>query len=442
MPGNAGRRHWTLITAVLAVLSAVMWVLTFDGSSEPGIAVLGGYRDRWFVVNLFATYLSVIAGVIAFVGAQRSTMFKLIAVNVGIIFVFGALELVAAVGIVDYRHIMTGTPTARGETDDRLRHASSPNVRTTGNAVPDLASWLGADAEAIPYVFETDRYGLRNPVDKEDPPVVCLGDSVLVAGLLPVESTVTEQLERRLGTPVLNVAEVGYAPQEELVRFETTGLDRKRLIVHFIFEGNDLGDSHQWRQWLNRTFETQWPESGLAKFLLRLLDRPRRAAGRRRTALFPADASSPETVYFLYDALLIDSESEWVHLRKALLEAREDVVSRGGRYAIVLVPAKLTVLYPFSAWPPESELDDPARWESAFRSGIAQFSADEGIPYLDLTTALRAVAAAGELPYFANDTHLNERGHEAMAEALAPWIASAGCAGCGGSVDCVGCEKR
>ena len=32
-------------------------------------------------------------------------------------------------------------------------------------------------------------------------------------------------------------------------------------------------------------------------------------------------------------------------------------------------------------------------------------------------------AARAELPYFANDTHLNQRGHEAIAEAQAPWIA-------------------
>lgn len=142
--------------------------------------------------------------------------------------------------------------------------------------------------------------------------------------------------------------------------------------------------------------------------LLRLMDRPPRAAGRRRTGLFPADASSPETVYFLDDTLRSDLESEWVHLRKLLLTARDNIVSRGGRYAIVVVPTKLTVLHPFCSWLADSELGDPARWErSAFRTDLAQFCVDEDIPHLDLTFAVRAVAAAGELPYFAKDTHLN-----------------------------------
>jgi hypothetical protein len=443
---------------VLAVLSAVMWILTFDGSSAPGMAVLGGYRDRWFLMNLILSYLTVMAGVLAVVGTKRSTFFKLIAINIGIILVFGALELPAALGLVDYSHAILGAPAGPSEIDDRLRHASRPDVRTEGEAIPDLASWLGAPAEPVPYVFETDRYGLRNPVDKDDPRVVCLGDSILVAGLLPVESTVTEQLERILGVSVLSVAEVGYGPQEELIRFRTTGLDEdKRLFVHFIFEGNDLSDSYQWRQWRNRTLESQWPKSGLVKSLLRLMDLPRRAAGRRRTGVFGADGSSPQTVYFLYDKPIIDSESEWPHIREALLAARTEIESHGGRYAVVLVPAKLTVLHPFCAWPPESELDDPARWESALRSDLAKLCAEEDIPYLDLTDALRAVARTGELPYFANDTHLNEHGHKAMAEALAPWIASDLCApatceslgqqcgqasnGCGGDLDCGGCPS-
>jgi hypothetical protein len=400
-----------------------MWVITFDGSSVPGKAVLGGYRDRSFLLNLLMSYLTIIAAVIAIVGASRTTILKLIAMNIGAIMVLGVLELAAVVGVVDYRPLLSRMPPRDAGLDDRLRGAGRPNQRVEGNATPDLVKWIGAEAEPIPYVFETDRYGLRNPVDKDDPRVVCLGDSILVAGLIPVETIVTEHLERHLGVSVLSVAEIAYAPQEELARLDTTGLDlHDRLIVHFVFEGNDLGDSYAWRAWRRRTLTTTWPKSGLVKSAIRLLDRPRREAGRRRAGRFPADSASPETVHFLYDTQRIDSETEWVALRAALLAARDDITSRGGRYALVTVPAKLTVLYPYCAWPPNSELGDPARWESAFRVDLARLCADEGIPHVDLTDALRAVAATGKLPYFTNDTHLNELGHEVMADALAPWI--------------------
>lgn len=422
---RTGRRpSWLRAAVMLTVLSASMWVFTFDGSSVPGKAVLGGYRDRWFLVNLLLTYLTALAGVIALIRVDRSTVFRLVAMNAGVVFVLVAFELVAVAGIVDYRDIFMGAATLRGGIDERLRHMSRPNVRIEGNVAPDLVSWLGADAEPVPYVFETDRYGLRNPVDKEDPRVACLGDSVLVAGLVPVESIVTERLQRSLGVSVLNVSEVGYSPQEEVIRFQNTGIDANRLIVHFIFEGNDLGDSYEWRQWRDRALATEWPASGLVKSALRLLDEPRRAAGRRRIGRCSTGASPPQTVHFLYDTLRSDRESEWVHLREALLEARDQVLSNGGRYAIVVVPSKLTVLHSFCSWPAGSELDDPARWQGgSLRPNIAQLSADEGIPHLDLTAALRQVTAGGELPYFASDTHLNERGHQAMAESLAPWIA-------------------
>jgi lysophospholipase L1-like esterase len=47
-----------------------------------------------------------------------------------------------------------------------------------------------------------------------------------------------------------------------------------------------------------------------------------------------------------------------------------------------------------------------------------------GIPFLDLAPALHSAAAAGRLPYFAADTHLNSAGHEVVAEAALPWIRS------------------
>lgn len=193
-----------------------------------------------FLVDLFLSCLTVNAGVIAIVWGNRSRIFKLIAMNVSIIFVLVALELAGVVGIIDYRGMVAQTPMTPSQIDDRLRHAGHPNVRMEGDTVPDLVSWLGTDGESVRYIFETDRYGLRNPVDKDDPDVVCVGDSILAAGLLPVESITTELLERRLGVPVLSVAEVAYAPQEELIRLHSTGLDPNRLIVHFIFKGTVL----------------------------------------------------------------------------------------------------------------------------------------------------------------------------------------------------------
>ena len=42
---------------------------------------------------------------------------------------------------------------------------------------------MGIDAEPVRYRFQTDRFGFRNAEEKADPRVVCIGDSMIVAGL-------------------------------------------------------------------------------------------------------------------------------------------------------------------------------------------------------------------------------------------------------------------
>jgi hypothetical protein len=83
---------------------------------------------------------------------------------------------------------------------------------------------------------------------------------------------------------------------------------------------------------------------------------------------------------------------------------------------------KLTVLHQFCRWPDESELAPATQAMSPFPALLRRFAEDEGIPYLDLAPALRAVAAAGRSPFFAADTHLNGLGHRVMADEVAAFV--------------------
>jgi hypothetical protein len=51
---------------------------------------------------------------------------------------------------------------------------------------------------------------------------------------------------------------------------------------------------------------------------------------------------------------------------------------------------------------------------------------DHGIAYLNLTEALKAHAAQGELVYFPDDGHWNAHGHEIVATTIAHFIKSQG----------------
>ncbi len=409
------------------LLSGWAWVFFHDDWSAPGTAVLGAYRERWFLLCMAMTYCSLWATAVSFWRFNRTTLLRIGLMHLALLLPLLVAECTAFAGLVDFESLAAGHRATRNTSavDPRLRWVGLPHFRSQGTVLPDLVGILGADAVPLRYSFQADEHGLRNPAPKPEARVLCLGDSILVGGLVPVDHLVTEKLERRLGVSVMNVSEVAYSPQEELIRLETLGLDlRRRLIVQFVFEGNDLQDSEIWRSWRTPQVGRRWPASGATKALLGLLHGPKRAAGARRVGAFAAATGQSVPVYFLYDASRIDRYlAELDHLRTAFCSARDRFAKQGAAYAIVLVPAKLTVLHACCTWSTTSEFRSPRSAESGFRRRLAQICKEDSIPFQDLTPALRATAAKGELPYFAADTHLNATGHAAAAEALSTWIA-------------------
>ena len=53
---------------------------------------------------------------------------------------------------------------------------------------------------------------------------------------------------------------------------------------------------------------------------------------------------------------------------------------------------------------------------------MRRFCAVRGIPFLDTTDALQARFLSGENVYFPDESHLNERGHAVVADALARYL--------------------
>jgi hypothetical protein len=421
------RLTW-LAAALLCVISGAGWILLADDPSQLGTAVLGRYRERWFLLNVAVSYAAGWALLCALVHPRRGLMFRVVLAHLGIAIAVLCLEGVAFVGLVDFRLFArqgwAGGMRSRQATALGLRHQGTPGTTKSGYVMPDLCVHLGAPGTLQPYTYTTDAFGLRNAGDKSDARVICLGDSVLVAGLLPVADRVTDRLERALGERVLMVAESGYAPQEELLRLDGLGLDLSgRLVIQFIFAGNDLVDSARWRAWRSRGARADWPDSGFVKCVLTSLHRPHPRAATQRIGFFRCGQGRVEPVYFLHDAAAHQGlRDEFNVLATVLSAANRRIKNSQGCYAVVLVPMTLTVLAARCEWPAGSALADPARQEGALGGWLQELCQSEGIPYFDLTPALRAVAARGELPFFANDTHLNERGHEAMADALVGWV--------------------
>jgi hypothetical protein len=411
-----------LLATLLILLAVASWFVSWD-DSWPGTGILGGYSNRWFSVNLSLSYAALIAALAVTLHPSRQTVFKIATLHLGAFLPFVVLELAALLGWVDFAKMLPPDPLASGVVDPRLRRQTKPYAHFAGEVRPDLEEVLGAEANAIQADYQMDRFGLRNPYDKNDPAVFFLGDSVLVGVMIPVQKIVSERVEAKLGLTVINVSEVGYSPQEELARLESTGIDlRDRLVVQFFFAGNDVQDSSRWRDWRGRFLKSNWPDTSLLKAVLNMLHRPHRAAGGRRTGLFRSNDGSRIPIYFFYQDAGWKAESgELEELKRVFREARRDIEARGGRYAMAFIPIKLAVLRPYCTFPPGSVIANVSR-DTSLVDGLHAFCAQEGIPFLDLQPALERVAASGTLPYFAADTHPNEAGHEAMAEALVPWL--------------------
>jgi hypothetical protein len=119
-------------------------------------------------------------------------------------------------------------------------------------------------------------------------------------------------------------------------------------------------------------------------------------------------------------------------------------VSRGigAQFVVMLLPFKSQVYLP---WLAQSDApshlsrdlqfylpDNPGAPDVAqlLRNRLAQnrlmqrFCGERGIPLLDTTGPLTARFTAGENVYFPDESHLNERGHAVVADALAAYLRS------------------
>ncbi len=417
-----------IITIVLLMIICLFcWVHFYDASGI-GTAVFGVYKERWFLLNLLITYVTVWYGIFLLLPFKRRTIFGIISAHLGLIIMVIIMEAGSFIGLVDFRPLISkhgvGKVFGSEKPDKRLRYAGKPKYTFNGVAFQNMSYLYGVKTDPITFNIQTDGFGLRNPSGKHNPKILLLGDSQIYAGLVPIENTLTERIEAILKKTAMNVAEPGYGPEEELIRLETTEIDMKGCVVlQFIYEGNDLGDNKHWRQWLRRRIKSEWPYSGLMKNLLSFLHSPKPNVSERRYGTLKSRVADASKIYFLYDGKSITEQiSELEYVRTAILKARDTIEYEGGTYAIVFIPAKISVLHKFCIWPEGSDFKSPDMWTSKFGAKLSHICANEGIPFQDLTQFLERSMETGVLAYFPIDTHLNSEGHEIIASYLAPWV--------------------
>ena len=296
-----------------------------------------------------------------------------------------------------------------------------PNLDVTGHSRQDTASIWGLPTAPMPYHYVTDRHGYRNLVDRPSADIYLVGDSVLVAALVPMSDTVAARLETQLRRRVMQVALTDAAPQTMMQTFRDLRqpLEGKR-VVQFIFEGNDLLDSAalQGRARVNvdqddSFFVHVW-------HALTRLSQPTLGIAALRSCTI----QNRRITFFWARESFAGVESQASVITDAMLRFASDVRLAGGQYAAVFVPTKWRVLGPLcTALSPDSDLHHTARHLSPLRDHMLAWSENTGIPLLDLTTPLVLAAQRGTIPWFELDTHWNGLGHSIVANAMAQWPA-------------------
>lgn len=125
---------------------------------------------------------------------------------------------------------------------------------------------------------------------------------------------------------------------------------------------------------------------------------------------------------YLWDAFDISQPTNvygWQRSQQAIRESRAMIESYGGTLVIVLMPTKEQVYRSMSEPLLGAEkltlLDQPYTM-------MLDFCADKDLTCFDLLPVLSEYASQGEQLYYTTDMHLNPRGNQVLAEALAGWL--------------------
>lgn len=407
---------------------------------------MGRYSLRHFLLILVITYVGV-GGYFVFRGGvvRRRRLFAWLAASAAIALVVGALEALALLRLVDYR-IVFNTPfvkaweNPRNRLDPELLHLHAPYSRYQSEVPGDLVNWFGIESDRRYRVdVRYDRNGFRNLEDLEAAEIVLIGDSFVEGSIVPYNEIGSTRLAGAVQRPVLNLGQIGYGPQQQSAVLRRFGLPAgPRVVVWMLFEGNDLTHDFRryqqtaadWKRSLAR--EHGWWRRSLTRNSLALLSRwtttveiDRTMALRRSGQLLPPGSVQQDTMYFAYELHAL-TDQDWREMLPALAviaESRDKAAEADVHFLLVFAPVKFRVYHDLCRFAPTT---DPARWiVNDLPQRIAAWAQEHNLPFLDLTSALRAAAADGRLVYFLDDGHWNGEGHAVAAEQIAQWLRTA-----------------
>jgi len=280
-----------------------------------------------------------------------------------------------------------------------------------------------------------DQNGFRNETDMISADIAVIGDSFVEGPNVSEKERMSTILGTRLGRKVVNLGQIGYGPQQELVVLKRFGLAmRPSLIIWAFFEGNDLKNSREYEavkaDW--EGFVAGIDSFGQRSFTKNALQAVENIVGHtKRSGLIrscevPGSGGVPERLYFLYPGAPVSAvdEAELNRTGEILAEAARLGAAQGAQFLVIFIPAKYRVFASFCRTDVNSELRS---WTiNNLPLQVAALAKDLGgkAQYLDLTPALVDSAVKGGLPYLSDDSHWSSEGHRVAAEAIITRLAA------------------
>ncbi len=216
VPAPDWRRN-TLCVGALALVALAVLALAATADAAPTATrkLFGIWRTHDL---LLAGGLVVSAGALLAATLSRHALFGYVAIWVCAAGILVLLEVAGAAGVVSWRELLAPSRSTLGT-------KRVPLLDIDGVTFQETAPQWGLPSDPIRLRYRTDRYGFRNEIDRAAADIYLLGDSILVAALVPFAETITARLEAAIGRSVMQVALIGVVPQEAHQFFRDAGVE-------------------------------------------------------------------------------------------------------------------------------------------------------------------------------------------------------------------------
>jgi len=396
------------------------------------------------LANLAVTYLMAWSLLLLLSAQPRVTIARRFLLMTGsIVGCVALLELPVLLHMVDYRLVLRDPNFDRKNPwrahplnlpDPELVQIFSPHQHITGTQPGgDIARiWNLPALGEYEYDYRTDQQGFRNRTSLTRADVVVLGDSIVWAPFVSADEMMTSVLQALRGGTVVNLAQRGYGPQQELAVLRRFGLPfEPKVCVWTFFEGNDIGDMRRYDQTM-----ANW-DAHLAKVqsfrkrsftrnaLILAKETFRPYAGKSvpygdAAATFKPAGGQPREMYFFYggiDEILRGPQAPEM-MRDTMAGAYALCAERDIKLLFVFVPTKFRVYGPLCELAERSVMRswNPGDLPQQLATLMEDISPEIG--FVDLTARFAAEAEQGAMLYWPDDTHLSVTGNRLAAEII------------------------